>query len=57
VCIHFTLHAAAPTAERVILQFGRIGKTSFTMDVAYPLTPLQAFQICLTSFDYKFACE
>lgn len=43
--------------ERVILQFGRIGKDCFTMDFQYPLSPLQAFSICLTSFDYKFACE
>ena len=39
------------------LQFGRIGKDTFTMDMQYPLSPLQAFSICLTSFDYKFACE
>jgi hypothetical protein len=43
--------------ENVILQFGRIGKDTFTMDLQYPLSPLQAFSICLTSFDYKFACE
>ena len=28
--------------ERVILQFGRVGKHAFTMDYAYPLTGLQA---------------
>jgi len=43
--------------ENVLLQFGRIGKDTFTMDIQYPLSPLQAFSICLTSFDYKFACE
>ena len=41
----------------VLLQFGRIGKDTFTMDMQYPLSPIQAFQICLTSFDNKFACE
>jgi tubby-related protein 1 len=43
--------------ETVILQFGRVGKSLFTMDVRYPLTLLQAFSICLSSFDYKLACE
>ena len=43
--------------DDVILQFGRVGKDRFTMDIKYPLTPLQAFGICLTSFDNKLACE
>lgn len=30
---------------------------SLTHNCKYPLSPLQAFEICLTSFDYKFACE
>ncbi|XP_075106025.1 tubby-like F-box protein 5 [Nicotiana tabacum] len=48
-----------PVAEqdKVILQFGRIGKDSFTMDYRYPLSAFQAFAICLTSFDSKPACE
>jgi tubby-related protein 1 len=44
-------------AETVILQFGRVGKDTFTMDLQNPLSPLQAYAICLSSFDYKFACE
>ena len=43
--------------ERVVLQFGRVGKDLFTMDMMWPLTPLQAFQACLSSFDSKLACE
>lgn len=43
--------------DRVLLQFGKVGKDKFTMDFAYPLTALQAFAICLTSFDSKLACE
>eukprot|EP00164_Ancoracysta_twista_P003917 GFYU01005253.1.p1 GENE.GFYU01005253.1~~GFYU01005253.1.p1 ORF type:complete len:415 (+),score=105.05 GFYU01005253.1:142-1245(+) len=43
--------------ERVILQFGRVGKHNFTMDYQYPMSPLQAFAICLSSFDHKLACE
>ena len=43
--------------DRVILQFGKVGKDSFTMDFQWPLCALQAFAICLTSFDNKLACE
>ncbi|KAG6466312.1 tubby-like F-box protein 5 [Zingiber officinale] len=43
--------------DKVILQFGKIGKDIFTMDYRYPLSAFQAFAICLTSFDTKPACE
>lgn len=43
--------------ERVILQFGKIGKDIFTMDYSYPISAFQAFAICLSSFDTKPACE
>ena len=41
----------------VLLQFGKIGKDTFTMDYRYPLSAFQAFAICLSSFDTKVACE
>jgi len=43
--------------DNVIMQFGRVDKNKFTMDFKHPLTPLQAFAICLSSFDYKLVCE
>lgn len=43
--------------ERVILQFGKIGKDIFTMDYRYPISAFQAFAICLSSFDTKPVCE
>lgn len=43
--------------NKVLLQFGRVDKNSFNMDFQWPLSPFQAFAICLSSFDYKFACE
>ncbi|XP_060175816.1 tubby-like F-box protein 10 [Lycium barbarum] len=43
--------------DKVILQFGKIGKDMFTMDYRYPLSAVQAFAICLSSFDTKLACE
>jgi len=41
----------------VVLQFGRVGKDEFTMDMHYPITPFQAFAITLSSFDSKIACD
>lgn len=59
--------AAAPTTssqptsqsdhDKIILQFGKVGKDMFTMDYRYPLSAFQAFAICLSSFDTKLACE
>ncbi|KAF8721037.1 hypothetical protein HU200_023450 [Digitaria exilis] len=43
--------------DKVILQFGKIGKDLFTMDYCYPISAFQAFAICLSSFDTKIACE
>mmetsp|Transcript_4769 Transcript_4769/g.10269 ORF Transcript_4769/g.10269 Transcript_4769/m.10269 type:complete len:445 (-) Transcript_4769:855-2189(-) len=43
--------------NHVILQFGKIGKNTFTMDYQWPISALQAFAICLSSFDNKLACE
>lgn len=43
--------------DTVLLQFGKVGVDDFTMDFRAPLTPIQAFAICLTSLDNKWACE
>ncbi|XP_038682039.1 tubby-like F-box protein 8 [Tripterygium wilfordii] len=43
--------------DKIILQFGKVGKDKFTMDYRYPLSAFQAFAICLSSFDTKLACE
>ncbi|ETK89133.1 hypothetical protein L915_06710 [Phytophthora nicotianae] len=53
--------------DATVLQFGRVScqppgprrqcnchKSTFTMDVKYPLSPLQGFAICLASLDTKF---
>lgn len=48
---------SAEDQETVLLQFGRCGKDMFTMDFAWPLCALQAFAVCLSSFDRKLACE
>ncbi|CAK9134701.1 unnamed protein product [Ilex paraguariensis] len=43
--------------DKIILQFGKVGKDLFTMDYRYPLSAFQSFAICLSSFDTKLACE
>ncbi|XP_053066007.1 tubby-related protein 2 isoform X5 [Acinonyx jubatus] len=43
--------------DALVLQFGRVAPDTFTMDFCFPLCPLQAFAICLSSFDGKLACE
>jgi tubby-related protein 1 len=49
--------ADAPDPDQVSLQFGKTGDHTFTMDYSYPLSPVQAFEIVLSSFDHKWACE
>ncbi|KAL9383402.1 hypothetical protein Peur_023725 [Populus x canadensis] len=43
--------------DTVLLQFGKVGDDTFTMDYRLPLSAFQAFAICLTSFGTKLACE
>jgi len=43
--------------DYIILQFGKVGKDAFTMDYQWPMSALQAFAICMSSFDPKLACE
>jgi len=47
----------AENASPIVLQFGKVGKNTFTMDFQYPLSVMQAFSICLSAFDFKLACE
>jgi len=43
--------------DTVYLQFGKVGKDAFNIDFRYPMSPFQAFSICLTAFEYKLGCE
>ncbi|ONK67540.1 uncharacterized protein A4U43_C05F1100 [Asparagus officinalis] len=47
--------ATGQEQDKVILQFGKVGKDLFTMDFQYPISAFQAFAICLSSFDTKIA--
>lgn len=39
----------------IVLQFGKIGKDTFALDFQYPLSPFQAFALCIASMDGKIA--
>lgn len=48
---------ASPENQKIVLQFGKVGKDLFTMDYQYPISAFQAFAICLSSFDTQVACK
>lgn len=43
--------------DEIFIQFGKVGQDTFTLDFKWPICPLQAFGICLTSLDDKRACQ
>lgn len=49
-CVISSDETADPAAESVILQLGKVGKGVYILDFCAPLSPLQAFSICLSSF-------
>ncbi|KAK9838369.1 hypothetical protein WJX81_007666 [Elliptochloris bilobata] len=49
--------AADDNPDHIVLQFGKVGPDMFTLDFQAPMSALQAFAICLSSFDHKLACE
>jgi len=46
---------AKPSSEDIILQFGRVAKNRFTMDLKFPMSPMQAFAVCVACLDGKIA--
>jgi tubby-related protein 1 len=43
--------------NKIYLQFGKVTELTFNVDFQWPFSPMQAFALALSSFDYKFACE
>jgi hypothetical protein len=43
--------------DAIVMQFGKASGDTFTCDFRWPLCALQAFALCLSSFDGKLACE
>jgi hypothetical protein len=53
---NFKLTQSNDENKKSILQFGRVGdRHVFVLDFSYPLSPFQAFTICLSSIDPKLA--
>jgi tubby-related protein 1 len=42
---------------KVVMQFGKVEDSKFNLDFNHPVSPVQAFGICLTAFDNKLACQ
>ncbi|KAJ2723676.1 Tubby- protein 2 [Coemansia sp. Benny D115] len=43
--------------EYTVLQFGRFGPDSFTLDMRYPMTHVMALGVAISSIDKKLACN
>lgn len=43
--------------DYIVLQFGKVDRNVFTCDLKFPLSPMVAFAIALSSFHEKLACE
>lgn len=43
--------------DSIVLQFGVIDDNTFALDFQYPVSPYQAFGICLSSIATKVICE
>ena len=43
--------------DTVVLQHGKVGFDDFTMDMQWPMSPVAAFAICLSSLHGKLAVE
>lgn len=53
----YPYHGMVTLNIKMALQFGRVGKDEFTMDLQWPISPFQAFAVTLSSFDSKIACD
>jgi len=47
----------SPSTRPILLQFGKTGPDSFSLDYRAPLSGLAAFGLALTALDGKLACE
>ena len=54
---NFQLCDADDDPGRIVMQFGRVSGSAFTMDYSEPLTLVQATQIAMSTFDHKWAVK
>ncbi|CAM9203280.1 unnamed protein product [Chrysoparadoxa australica] len=50
---NFQLMQDGDDDERIQLQFGKTSDNEFTLDYCWPLSPVQALSVALTSFDFR----
>ncbi|KAJ2003250.1 hypothetical protein GGI04_002979 [Coemansia thaxteri] len=43
--------------DYVVMQFGKVGQDSFTLDIRFPMSPVMALGVAVTSLDRKLACH
>lgn len=43
--------------DEVLFQLGRIDDENFSVDFRFPIAPIQAFAIALSSLDYKWTVD
>ena len=53
VCVYVRLYCACtitvlPTADYIVMQFGRVSEKQYTLDFCYPFCPLQAFGLAVS---------
>ncbi|KAJ2503085.1 hypothetical protein GGH96_000528 [Coemansia sp. RSA 1972] len=42
--------------DYIVVQFGKVGDDSFTMDARFPMSPIMAFGVAVSAMDHKLAC-
>merc|ERR1712216_592644 len=45
------LAVRAEDEDDIVIQFGKVGDNSYTMDLSYPVSAFQAFAVSLTAFE------
>lgn len=55
-CVAGVLQTTTPvmptcTEEEIVIQFGKVGDNSYTLDFAHPVSAFQAFAVSLTAFE------
>jgi tubby-related protein 1 len=49
------IHPEQP--DYIMMQYGKMDKDIFTLDIQFPLSPLQAFGMALAGVDNKLVCD
>lgn len=50
---NFKLKSLQDSTEEVVMQFGKVGRDGFQMDLSYPLSVFQGFCIAVASLEHR----